>query len=150
MAGRWAADGAGKWVAYDLATGELVGRGGLSRLGPAQAGTGRIASLLPGGGWLRDRLELGWTVASGRWGQGYATEIGRAGLDYAFGDLGAEAVVAFTERHNRRSRAVMERLGMGFVGEFGARGLVEGRSGVHDGAPFALYAAAAVVGGQEA
>jgi RimJ/RimL family protein N-acetyltransferase len=140
MAGQWAADGAGKWAAYDLGTGELVGRGGLSRLGPEQAETGRIASLLPGGGWLRDRLELGWTVRSERWGQGYATEIGRAGLEYAFGELGAEAVVAFTERHNRRSRAVMERLGMGFVGEFPARGLVEGCPGVHDGSPFALYA----------
>jgi RimJ/RimL family protein N-acetyltransferase len=140
MAGQWAADGAGKWVAYDLGTGELVGRGGLSRLGPEQAVTGRIASLLPGGGWLRDRLELGWTVRSERWGQGYATEIGRAGLDYAFGELGAEAVVAFTERHNRRSRAVMERLGMRLAGQFPARGLVEGRPGVHDGAPFALYA----------
>jgi RimJ/RimL family protein N-acetyltransferase len=50
--------------------------------------------------------------------------------------------VAFTERHNRRSRAVMERLGMGYVGELTAPGLVEGRAGVHDGAPFALYAIA--------
>ena len=101
--------------------------------------TGRIASLLPGGGWLRDRLELGWTVRSERWGQGYATEIGRAGLDYAFGELGAEAVVAFTERHNRRSRAVMERLGMRLVGQLLAPGLIEGQAGVHDDAPFALY-----------
>ena len=140
MAGQWAADGAGKWIAHDLGTGELVGRGGLSRLGPDAEVTGRIAALLPGRGWLRDRLELGWTVRSALWGQGYATEIGRAGLDYAFGELGAEAVAAFTERHNRRSRAVTERLGMSMDGQFPARGLVEGRTGVHDGAPFALYA----------
>lgn len=101
--------------------------------------TRRIAAALPGTGWLRDRLEVGWTVRSALWGQGYATEIGRAGLAFAFEDLGAEEVVAFTERHNRRSRAVMERLGMGFVGEFPGRGLVEGRPGVHDDAPFALY-----------
>jgi hypothetical protein len=36
----------------------------------------------------------------------------------------------------------MERLGMRQVGEFRGRGLVEGRPGVHDGAPFALYARA--------
>ena len=141
-----AADGAGKWVAYDLGTGELVGRGGLSRLGPEDAVTSRIASLLPDGGWLADRLELGWTVRSERWGQGYATEIGRAGLDFAFTDLGAGQVVAFTERHNRRSRAVMERLGMGYVGEFPAPGLVEGGAGVHDDAPFALYRGLSPVG----
>jgi RimJ/RimL family protein N-acetyltransferase len=72
-------------------------------------------------------------------GRGYATEIGRAGLALAFDELGAEAVVAFTERHNRRSRAVMERLGMRHAGEFVGRGLVEGLDGIHDGAPFALY-----------
>jgi RimJ/RimL family protein N-acetyltransferase len=48
-------------------------------------------------------------------------------------------VVAFTERHNRRSRAVMERLGMRLVGQILAPGLVEGQAGVHDDAPFALY-----------
>jgi RimJ/RimL family protein N-acetyltransferase len=102
--------------------------------------TRQIAALLRSDRWMRDRLELGWTVRSGLWGRGYATEIGQAGLAFAAGDLGAEEVVAFTERHNRRSRAVMERLGMGHVGELTAPGLVEGRPGVHDDAPFALYA----------
>jgi hypothetical protein len=35
----------------------------------------------------------------------------------------------------------MERLGMRYAGEFTGQGLVEGRTGVHDGAPFALYVA---------
>jgi hypothetical protein len=34
----------------------------------------------------------------------------------------------------------MERLGMGLTGEITARGLIDGKSGEHDGAPFALYA----------
>jgi RimJ/RimL family protein N-acetyltransferase len=122
-----------------LETGELVGRGGLSRMPATRDLTGRIAALA-GEAWGRDRLEVGWTVWSALWGRGYATELGRAGLALAFEELGAAAVVAFTERHNRRSRAVMERLGMGYVGEVPAPGLVEGRPGVHDDAPFALYA----------
>ena len=142
MAGLWAADGVGKWVAYDRPGGELVGRGGLSRLAATSAESGQIAALLAGQAWLADRLELGWTVRAELWGQGYATEIGQAGLDLAFGELGAGRVVAFTERHNRRSRAVMERLGMSYVGELTAPGLVEGRAGVHDDAPFALYVSA--------
>lgn len=58
---------------------------------------------------------MGWALRGDHWGQGYATEIGRAGIDYAFGAPAANEVVAFTERHNWRSRAVMERLGMAFV-----------------------------------
>lgn len=47
-----------------------------------------------------------------RWGSGYATEMGQAGLTFAFGALSVDSVVAFTEAHNTRSRAVMRRLGM--------------------------------------
>ena len=91
--------------------------------------------------WLADRLELGWALASGARGKGFATEIGRAGLDFSFGTLQARQVVACTERHNRASRAVMERLGLRYVGEFTGEGLVEGLGGVRPDAPFALYAA---------
>lgn len=49
-------------------------------------------------------------------GTGLASEIGRAGLGFAVGDLGANAIVSFTERHNTRSRAVMERIGMHYAG----------------------------------
>jgi RimJ/RimL family protein N-acetyltransferase len=135
----WEAAGAGKWMAYDRHTGELVGRGGLGRLDADTDTAHRITALLPPGRWARERLEVGWALRAGWWGRGYATEIGRAGLRLAFEDLGAEQVVAFTERHNRRSRAVMERLGMRYVGEFPHRGLVEGLDGLHDNAPFALY-----------
>jgi RimJ/RimL family protein N-acetyltransferase len=139
----WADDGVGKWAAYDLETGGLVGRGGLSRLPADGDVTRQIAAAVATDDWARDRLEAGWTVRSDLWGRGYATELGRAGLALAFEELGAATVVAFTERHNRRSRAVMERLGMGYVGEIRCPGLVEGRPGVHDDAPFALYAIAA-------
>ena len=51
----------------------------LWRLRQDEAVTDQIASALPGDGWLRGRLELGWAVRSELWGQGYATEIGQAG-----------------------------------------------------------------------
>lgn len=99
---QWDTDGVQKWMAYDRATNELIGRGGVS----IQDVDGR------------QRHEVGWIVRPDLWGRGYASEIGRAGLEFAFGDLGVDEVVAFTEVRNNRSRAVMERLGMSFVREF--------------------------------
>lgn len=123
MGAAWRADGVHKWIAYRRDTGDLVGRGGLSYT--------EVAG--------ERRLEIGWAVRGPFWGRGYATEIGRAGLEFAFAELGVAEVVAYTERHNRRSRAVMERLGMRYAGEFRRPGLVAGYAGVRDAAPFALY-----------
>ena len=119
----WRRDGVGKWLAFDHG-GQLVGRGGLSR------------TELEG----RRVLEVGWTLRRRFWGEGYATEIGDAGLRMAFDELGAEGVVAYTEVHNWRSRAVMQRLGMRYERELTMPGLVEGRDGIQPDAPFALYA----------
>lgn len=108
----WESDGVQKWMSYDRDTNDLVGRGGLSRKEIEGA----------------ERLEVGWTVRPELWGQGYATEIGRAGLAFAFDELGADEVIAFTEPHNTRSRAVMERLGMRYSHDF-----------VHHDLPMVLY-----------
>lgn len=56
--------------------------------------------------------EIGWRLARSAWGQGYATEAARAVLAHAFGPLGFETLVSFTAIGNRRSRRVMERIGM--------------------------------------
>ncbi|MEW8625043.1 MAG: GNAT family N-acetyltransferase [Candidatus Thiodiazotropha sp.] len=58
-------------------------------------------------------VEIGWRLAQSHWGNGYATEGGRAALQVAFGQLSLEEVVSFTTVGNRRSRRVMEKLGMG-------------------------------------
>lgn len=57
-------------------------------------------------------VEVGWRLARPFWGHGYATEGARAGLAYAFGQLGLQEVVSFTTVANARSRRVMERLSM--------------------------------------
>jgi RimJ/RimL family protein N-acetyltransferase len=113
----------GKWLAYEESTGALVGRGG-----PSWA-------VVEGA----ECVEIGWALRQEVWGRGYATEIGRAGLDHTFSVLGVEEVVAFTEVHNARSRAVMERLGMRYFRRILRPGLVAGSSEMHEAAPFALY-----------
>jgi RimJ/RimL family protein N-acetyltransferase len=57
-------------------------------------------------------VEIGWRLAFEHWGHGYATEAARLALGYGFGTLALPEVVSFTSATNRRSRAVMERLGM--------------------------------------
>jgi RimJ/RimL family protein N-acetyltransferase len=57
-------------------------------------------------------VEIGWRLAREHWGRGYATEAARAVLAFGFRDLGLDEIVSFTTAANRRSRAVMERIGM--------------------------------------
>jgi ribosomal-protein-alanine N-acetyltransferase len=93
--------GYGLWVVE--AAGELQGFTGLQ---------------VPGwhGDWMDGReqpvLEVGWRLRRSAWGRGWATEAARECLRFAFEDLGRDEVVSFTVVGNRRSRAVMERLGM--------------------------------------
>jgi RimJ/RimL family protein N-acetyltransferase len=111
-AARWAADGFGLWAAYSLADGGFVGRGGVQR------------TVLDGAAVV----EAGWCLVPGRWGQGYATELGRAGLRLGFDGAGLEEIVAFTLPDNHASQAVMRRLGMTYL-----------RRAVHAGLPHVVY-----------
>jgi RimJ/RimL family protein N-acetyltransferase len=63
-------------------------------------------------------VEAGWRLAFAHWGRGYATEAARAALSFGFGDAGLARIVSFTVPANRRSIAVMRRLGMRPDGEF--------------------------------
>ena len=57
-------------------------------------------------------VEVGWRLAFEHWSRGYATEAARLAIGYGFGTLALSEIVSFTSATNRRSRAVMERLGM--------------------------------------
>jgi RimJ/RimL family protein N-acetyltransferase len=150
MGDSWRLHGVHKWIAYDRVSGEVVGRGGLSRT-PVDDDWGQIYALLPAEPWVRvaneigspslahaNWLEIGWALRRQFWGCGFASEIGRAGLEFAFDVLGMHAVVSCTVRHNVRSRAVMERIGMRYAGEILSRGIVEGADEEQDDAPFAV------------
>lgn len=57
-------------------------------------------------------VEIGWRLAFEHWGKGYATEAARASLAFGFANLKLDEIVAFTVPANRRSRRVMEKIGM--------------------------------------
>ena len=150
MGRAWRELGVHKWIAYDRSSGEVVGRGGLSRT-PVDDDWGQLYAFLPAEPWVLEPhhinepiavhaswVEIGWALRRRFWGCGYASEIGTAGLDFAFDVLGMRAVVSCAVRHNGRSRAVMERIGMRYVGEIRSRGSVEGLEGEHDDAPHSV------------
>jgi RimJ/RimL family protein N-acetyltransferase len=53
----------------------------------------------------RDEVEVGWAVMADRWGEGFATELGRASVRFGFEELDLDDVVAYTLPTNRRPRA---------------------------------------------
>jgi len=83
------------WAVVDRATGTLIGD------------TGLFLSQSDG-----PEVEVGYTLARGAWGQGYATEAAHACIDAAFGPLDRDAVIALVVPENARSLRVVARLGM--------------------------------------
>ncbi|MFE3548063.1 GNAT family N-acetyltransferase [Streptomyces kronopolitis] len=89
--------GWGWWAVEVRATGEFIGMAGLDPVDDGMPFTG---------------VEAGWRLQRSAWGHGYATEAGRAVLDYGFETLRLPQILAVTTATNLRSQAVMRRLGM--------------------------------------
>lgn len=99
MLGHWALRGYGMWVIELKATGEAIGRAGF--IDPE--------------GW--PGFELGWQVAKGHWGRGYAAEAATFALDYARTRLGRTRVISLIRPGNAASIRVAEKIGMRRDGE---------------------------------
>jgi RimJ/RimL family protein N-acetyltransferase len=96
----WDEDGYCQWAACDRASGRLIGRIGMLRHHD----------------WpLADKPipEVGWVLQRDFWGRGLATEGGRASIEIWRTYLPDELrLYSFTTPENRRSRAVMECVGL--------------------------------------
>gem|GEM_PF-2761719 len=64
--------------------------------------------------------ELGYQLTRKAWGKGLATEASRACLRHAFEGAGMGRVIAGADAPNAASLRVIEKLGMGFVGNINA------------------------------
>jgi RimJ/RimL family protein N-acetyltransferase len=71
-----------------------------------------LALVTVSGIFADDAIEIGWRLAHRHWGKGYVTEAGRALLRYGFETRGLDEIVSFAVTQNRRSTAVMERIGL--------------------------------------
>lgn len=59
-----------------------------------------------------ERLNLGYRFALEAWGQGYATELSQAALDFAFVELRAPRIYAVVRPAHLASVRVLEKIGM--------------------------------------
>jgi len=100
---RWAgervASPSGRWAVEATASGEVVGAVALLPLPPDELD-----------------LEIGWQLAPGAWGNGFAAEAGHAVAHYAFAS-GADELFAVVRPRNARGAATARRIGMEWVGE---------------------------------
>jgi RimJ/RimL family protein N-acetyltransferase len=103
MVAQWEVEGFGLWAVEDKETGRFVGRIGLTRQG----------DFVP----EPDPVEVGWTLHPDVWGRGLATEAGAESLRFGFEQAGLDRVVSMTLPGNVRSRRVMEKLGLTYVGQ---------------------------------
>ncbi len=86
-------NGFGRWAMVRKVDGTWLGWCGLKRL--------------PAGD-----VDLGYRLLREYWGQGLATEAGRACLDLGFGRFDLEAIIGRVARENVASIRVLEKLGM--------------------------------------
>ena len=93
LVGHWKLGGAGMWAMEHRETGDFVG----------------VAGFAEPEGW--PGFELAGCLARRFWGQGYATEAGRAALAYAFTVLEKDHIISLIYPENRASIRVAERIG---------------------------------------
>ncbi|MBB5205367.1 RimJ/RimL family protein N-acetyltransferase [Inhella inkyongensis] len=98
---RWQQWGCSWWSLMARDTNELVGAGCVQYLGQDPA----------------NPLELGWRLHPKAWGRGLASEAARHMADWAFDHFERDALCAVCHPDNQASRAVMQRLGMHYIGE---------------------------------
>ena len=94
----WSGHGFGPWAVELLQGGGFVGFVGVAYPG-----------FLPA---VAHRPELGWRLAAGKWGRGYATEAAVAARDDALGRLELPSLISIIHPENARSQRVATKLGM--------------------------------------
>jgi len=62
--------------------------------------------------FVGDEPEIGYTIARPHWGQGYASEIAAALLDWLFTTRSEPGAVGFAHVDNAASRRILEKIGM--------------------------------------
>ncbi len=99
----------GIWVASDRETGEKIGTGSLLPM-PIEAEEINWARVVEDAMPEGD-VEVGYILKRSAWGKGYATEICRRLVQFAFEQTSFDEIVATFDDEHRKSRHVLEKCG---------------------------------------
>jgi RimJ/RimL family protein N-acetyltransferase len=97
--------GIGRWAVILKETNEFLGWSGIKFI------TNEINN-------HKDFYEIGYRFIEKHWGKGYATEAGKAFIDYAFNVMKVDALYAYADAGNENSRRILEKLGLRYVNSF--------------------------------
>lgn len=92
---------------YEKETGTFVGQAGLFHVGFNVN---------------QSDIELAYRLHTKYWNRGYATELAKALIDYGFSKLSLPKIIAAVHPENERSRRVLEKAGMSYIGIIDYRG----------------------------
>lgn len=63
-------------------------------------------------------VDIGWRIDPEHWYKGYATEGAKASLSYGFDQMALKSIVSMAPKINKKSIAVMKKIGMHFESKF--------------------------------
>jgi ribosomal-protein-alanine N-acetyltransferase len=102
---QYATYGTGRWAVILKETNEFLGWSGIKFI------TNEINN-------HKEFYEIGYRFIEKHWGKGYATEAGKAFIDYAFNELKADVLYAYADAGNENSRRILEKLGLKYINSF--------------------------------
>jgi ribosomal-protein-alanine N-acetyltransferase len=98
-------NGIGRWAVILKETNEFIGWSGIKLI------SAEINK-------HQNFYEIGYRFIEKHWGKGYATEAGKAFVDYAFNEMKVEALYAYADEGNENSRKILEKLGLRYINSF--------------------------------
>lgn len=101
-------NGFGLWAIIEKKTENLIGYCGLHRI--------KIND-------TEDKVELAYRIYKKLWGNGYAPEVAKAILDYAFNILNLKEIISCIAPDNQKSSRVAEKVGLTYWKDATFRGL---------------------------
>ena len=97
----WEKRGFGLWIIIEKSTDEVIGAGGLNYRAYGDL----------------ERLNLGFRLDKNFWGRGYAPELGKFAVQFAFNELKKNEVYGLVRPEHSASIKVLEKCGMTLYGE---------------------------------
>ena len=104
--------GIGRWAVVLKETNEFIGWSGIKFI------TNEINK-------HQNFYEIGYRFIEKHWGKGYASEAGKAFIEYAFIEMKIDCLYAYADEGNENSRKVLEKLGFQYKNSFLYEGELE-------------------------